>query len=34
MDKLPPRSGDVLVWLLLLTAPYWLPYAGGYVELS
>ena len=34
MDKLNARSGDVLVWLLLLTAPYWLPFAGGYVELG
>jgi branched-chain amino acid transport system permease protein len=34
MDKLNARTGDVAVWLLLLTAPYWLPFTGGYVELG
>ncbi len=34
MDRLPARTGDVIVWLLLLTAPYWLPLTGGYVELG
>ena len=34
MDKTNVRTGDVAVWLLLLTAPYWLPLAGGYVELG
>jgi branched-chain amino acid transport system permease protein len=34
MDKMNARSGDVVVWLLLLTAPYWLPFTGGYVELG
>jgi branched-chain amino acid transport system permease protein len=28
------RAGDVLIWFLLLTAPYWLPAAGSYVELG
>jgi branched-chain amino acid transport system permease protein len=31
MDK---RTGDVLIWLLLLSAPFWLPAAGSYVELG
>ena len=34
MDKFTPRTGDLLVWLLLLAAPFWLPLAGGYVELG
>jgi branched-chain amino acid transport system permease protein len=34
MDRLQVRNGDVAVWLLLLTAPYWLPLTGGYVELG
>ncbi len=34
MDRLNARAGDVAVWLLLLTAPYWLPLTGGYVELG
>jgi branched-chain amino acid transport system permease protein len=31
MDK---RTGDILIWLLLLSAPFWLPAAGSYVELG
>lgn len=34
MDKFNNRTGDVVIWLLLLTAPYWLTYTGGYVELG
>ena len=34
MEKLNERTGDIVVWLLLLTAPYWLPLTGGYVELG
>jgi branched-chain amino acid transport system permease protein len=34
MDRLNARTGDVVVWLLLLSAPYWLPLTGGYVELG
>ena len=34
MDKITLRPGDVVVWLLLLTAPFWLPLTGGYVELG
>jgi branched-chain amino acid transport system permease protein len=34
MDKINARAGDVVVWLLLLSAPYWLPLTGGYVELG
>ncbi|MBX9710329.1 MAG: branched-chain amino acid ABC transporter permease [Xanthobacteraceae bacterium] len=34
MDSMKVRTGDVVIWLLLLTAPYWLPYTGGYVELG
>ena len=34
MLKLDKRSADALVWLALLTAPYWLPLIGGYTELG
>ena len=34
MPKLDKRAADVLVWALLLTAPFWLPHVGGYVELG
>ena len=32
--KFDMRAGDVLIWALLLTAPFWLPLAGSYVELG
>ena len=28
------HAADVIVWLLLLAMPYWLPLVGGYVELG
>ena len=28
------RSGDVLIWLLLLSAPFWLPAVGSYLQLG
>jgi branched-chain amino acid transport system permease protein len=34
MDKPSVRSADIVIWALLLTAPFWLSYAGGYVELA
>jgi len=34
MDRLNARAGDIAVWLLLLTAPFWLPRVGSYVELG
>ena len=34
MPRLDKRAGDMLIWFLLLTAPYWLPAAGSYVELG
>ena len=34
MPKLDKRAGDILIWLLLLTAPFWLPQVGSYVELG
>jgi branched-chain amino acid transport system permease protein len=34
MQNLNARTGDALIWLLLLTAPFWLPWTGGYVELG
>jgi branched-chain amino acid transport system permease protein len=34
MPKLDKRAADGMVWLLLLTAPFWLPLTGGYVELG
>src|ERR1700686_1989941 len=32
--KFDQRAGDVLIWALLLSAPFWLPLAGSYVELG
>jgi len=34
MDKPSVRPADIVVWALLLTAPFWLSYMGGYVELA
>jgi branched-chain amino acid transport system permease protein len=34
MPSLRKRAGDALIWLLLLTGAYWLPFAGSYVELG
>jgi branched-chain amino acid transport system permease protein len=34
MEKSNIKSGDVIVWALLLSAPFWLPFTGGYVELG
>jgi branched-chain amino acid transport system permease protein len=34
MPRIDKRGGDILIWFLLLTAPYWLPLAGSYVELG
>jgi len=34
MWKFDKRAGDVLVWALVLTAPFWLPALGSYVELG
>lgn len=34
MDRLNVRTSDAIIWLLLLTAPFWLPLTGGYVELG
>ena len=28
------NAANVLVWVLLLAAPFWLPFVGGYVELG
>jgi branched-chain amino acid transport system permease protein len=28
------RAGDVVIWLLLLSAPYWMPAVGSYLELG
>jgi len=28
------RAGDVLIWLLLLSAPFWLPAVGSYLQLG
>jgi branched-chain amino acid transport system permease protein len=28
------RTGNIVVWALLLSAPFWLPLIGGYVELG
>jgi branched-chain amino acid transport system permease protein len=34
MARLDKRATDLLIWLLLLSAPFWLPLIGGYVELG
>ena len=34
MRRLDKRAGDILIWFLLLAAPYWLPMAGSYIELG
>jgi len=34
MPNLNKRAADVLIWVLLITAPFWLPRVGGYVELG
>src|SRR5579863_8785018 len=34
MPQLAKRAGDALVWALLLSAPYWMPLVGSYVELG
>ncbi len=34
MKKLTSFGPTVLIWAVLLAAPYWLPYAGGYVSLG
>ena len=34
MERKGKLAADVLVWVLLLGVPYWLPLVGGYVELG
>src|SRR6185437_1231325 len=34
VKPLERRTGPALVWLLLVTAPYWMPYVGGYTALG
>ncbi len=34
MYRLDKRTADALIWLLLLSAPFWLPLIGGYTELG
>ena len=34
MPVIDKRVGNILIWLLLLTAPFWLVGIGGYVELG
>ena len=34
MIELNKRSVSALIWILLLTLPYWLPWVGGYQELG
>jgi len=33
MQKLPVSTGTIVVWALLLSAPFWVNYTGGYTEL-
>ncbi len=34
MERLGGRAGTLIVWLLLLTMPYWLNWVGGYTALG
>ncbi|HEX3859749.1 MAG TPA: branched-chain amino acid ABC transporter permease [Pseudolabrys sp.] len=34
MEKFNISAGNLAVWILLATAPFWLPLTGGYVELG
>src|ERR1700689_4725721 len=34
MSSPAKRAADVLIWALLLSAPFWMPLAGSYVELG
>jgi branched-chain amino acid transport system permease protein len=34
MPKIDKRAGDMLIWFVLVMAPYWLPVAGSYIELG
>src|SRR6202035_812662 len=34
MPRFDRRAADVLIWLLLLTAPYWITHVGSYIELG
>ncbi|MGA2089304.1 MAG: branched-chain amino acid ABC transporter permease [Stellaceae bacterium] len=34
MYRLDKRAADAMIWLLLLSAPFWLPLIGGYTELG
>jgi branched-chain amino acid transport system permease protein len=34
LKLLEGRGGSSLIWLLLLTAPYWMPFVGGYTGLG
>src|SRR5215831_9079318 len=34
MTSLSRRGGDIAIWLVLLTMPYWLDFVGGYTQLG
>ena len=34
MPRFDKRFADVLIWVLLISVPFWLPLVGGYVELG
>jgi len=34
MPRFDKRAGDVLIWTLLLTAPFWMSAVGSYIELG
>ena len=34
MQTLEGRIGSIVLWILLFTAPYWMPYVGGYTALG
>ena len=34
MPRFDRRAGDVVIWLLLATAPFWIAHVGSYIELG
>ena len=34
MNEIKKRAADMLVWLVLLSMPYWLQWVGGYTALG
>jgi branched-chain amino acid transport system permease protein len=34
VDRINKQSANIVIWLLLLTAPFWMKWVGGYTELG